>query len=93
LCNLDEQAPRRTSDVLAAINDQADERRLSPQVLSGRLRSLEHAGYIRHEDLSRLPLLRVYVLLPPGRRLIRMLSGLDVPASRACCQPADGAPR
>jgi DNA-binding HxlR family transcriptional regulator len=47
---------------------------LSPQVLSGRLRELEHDGYIRHEDLSVIPMHRVYYLQPPGQTLISDLS-------------------
>jgi DNA-binding HxlR family transcriptional regulator len=105
LCNLDEQIPRRTADLLTAINTQtrsrpqaAPERRvraeprehidrrrhrkLSPQVLSERVRSLEGRGYIRHQDLSRLPIVRVYILLPKGRRLIEVLSGLSLEAER-----------
>lgn len=71
LCNLDAEAGCRPADILVAINAQAEEgRRLSPQVLSGRLRELEQGGYIRHADLSIMPLHRVYFLKPPGARLI-----------------------
>jgi DNA-binding HxlR family transcriptional regulator len=71
LCNLDAETGRRPADVLAAINAQAEAgRKLSPQVLSGRLRELEQGTYIRHEDLSVMPLHRVYYLKAPGQRLI-----------------------
>jgi DNA-binding HxlR family transcriptional regulator len=71
LCNLDADAGCRPADILAGINAQAEAgRKLSPQVLSGRLRELERGGYIRHVDLSVMPLHRVYYLQPPGRRLI-----------------------
>ena len=75
LCNLDETQGRRPADLLAAVNSQAGVgRALSPQVLSGRLRELEHSGYVRHEDLTLTPLNRVYYLLPPGQALISHLS-------------------
>jgi DNA-binding HxlR family transcriptional regulator len=71
LCNLDMDVGCRPADILAAVNVQAEAgRRLSPQVLSGRLRELERGGYISHEDLSVMPLNRVYFLEPPGARLI-----------------------
>ena len=71
LCNLDADAGCRPADILAGINARAEAgRKLSPQVLSGRLRELERSGYIRHEDLSVMPLHRVYYLQPPGGRLI-----------------------
>lgn len=71
LCNLDADAGCRPADILAGINARTEAgRKLSPQVLSGRLRELEQSGYIRHEDLSVMPLHRVYYLLPPGGRLI-----------------------
>ena len=71
LCNLDPDAGCRPADILAAINARAEAgRKLSPQVLSGRLRELEQSGYTRHEDLSVMPLHRVYYLQPPGGRLI-----------------------
>ena len=80
LCNLDQAAGCRPADLLAAINAQAGAgRQLSPQVLSGRLRQLEHGGYIRHEDLSLMPLHRVYYLQSPGQRLIEDLSGIVQP--------------
>lgn len=77
LCNLDESTGSRPADLLAAINAQAGTgRQLSPQVLSGRLRELEKEGYVRHEDLSVIPLHRVYYLQPVGQRLIMDLSGI-----------------
>ena len=79
LCNLDEATGRRPADLLEAINSQAAPgRQLSPQVLSGRLRELERDGYIRHEDLSVMPLHRVYYLQSPGQALITDLSRIIV---------------
>jgi DNA-binding HxlR family transcriptional regulator len=75
LCNLEEGSGRRPKDLLALINAQAGtERQLSPQVLSGRLRHLEQNGYVRHVDLSIMPLHRTYYLQPPGKALIRDLA-------------------
>ena len=89
LCNLDAAAGRRPAAILAAINAQAESgRQLSPQVLSGRLRELERRGYIRHEDLSRMPLHRVYFLQPPGQRLIADLVTIVRPVHDACNGPA-----
>jgi DNA-binding HxlR family transcriptional regulator len=80
LCNLDQAAGCRPADILAAINAQAGPgRRLSPQVLSGRLRNLEHNGYIRHVDISVMPLHRVYYLQPPGQGLLSDLSRIIRP--------------
>lgn len=80
LCNLDEAGGRRPADLLAVVNSQAGPgRQLSPQVLSGRLRELERDGYIRHQDLSVMPLRRVYYLQPPGQALIRDLSRIISP--------------
>jgi DNA-binding HxlR family transcriptional regulator len=93
LCNLDEPAGRRPADLLAAINLQAGPgRQLSPQVQSGRLRALEHAGYVRHEDRSVMPLHRVYFLQSPGHALISDLSRIissDCPASCAVGSAGD----
>jgi DNA-binding HxlR family transcriptional regulator len=75
LCNLEEGSGRRPKDLLALINAQAGTaRQLSPQVLSGRLRHLEQSGYVRHVDLSVMPLHRTYYLQPPGKALIRDLA-------------------
>lgn len=81
LCNLDPDAGCRPADILAGINARSEAgRKLSPQVLSGRLRELEQSGYVRHEDLSVMPLHRVYYLQPPGRRLIADLLIIIRPA-------------
>jgi DNA-binding HxlR family transcriptional regulator len=89
LCNLDEADGRRPADLLAAVNSQAGAgRQLSSQVQSGRLRELEHDGYIRHEDLSVMPLHRVYYLQPRGRSLISDLARIISPG-----RPARGAAR
>jgi DNA-binding HxlR family transcriptional regulator len=75
--NIDEDEGRRPADLVAVINSQAGAgRQLSPQVLSGRLRELEQDGYIRHDDLSLMPLHRVYYLQPPGQALISDLARL-----------------
>jgi DNA-binding HxlR family transcriptional regulator len=88
ICNLDETAGRRPADLLAAINSQsAPERQLSPQVLSGRLRSLERDGYVRHVDLSVMPLHRVYFLQPPGVDLISDLLRITNSGSALPSQP------
>ena len=76
LCNLDEEEGRRTADLLAAINSKSRQRQLSAQVLSLRLRALEDDGYVRHDDLCRIPLVRVYFLLPRGRVMLRTLRAL-----------------
>jgi DNA-binding HxlR family transcriptional regulator len=74
LVNLDEHEGRRPAQLLAVINAQAGGGwQLSPQVLSVRLRALEQDGYVQHEDVSRLPVTRVYRLLQPGRSLIEDL--------------------
>lgn len=81
LCNLEEGSGRRPKDLLVLINAQAGtERQLSPQVLSGRLRHLEQNGYVRHLDLSIMPLHRTYYLQPPGKALIRDLARIIGPA-------------
>jgi DNA-binding HxlR family transcriptional regulator len=91
LCNLDETTGRRPADILAAISSQAGTgRNLSPQVLSGRLRELEHGGYIRHDDLSVMPLHRVYYLQPPGQGLLSDLARISYaqhPTPGAAAQP------
>ena len=84
LCNLDETKGFRPADILAAINSQAGTGRyLSPQVLSGRLRDLEQNGYIRHVDLSAMPLHRVYYLQPPGQALLGDLARIIGPGHSA----------
>ena len=89
MCNLDADAGCRPADILAGINARAEAgRKLSPQVLSGRLRELEQSGYIRHEDLSVMPLHRVYYLQPPGGRLIADLLIIIRPAH----EDSDGTP-
>jgi DNA-binding HxlR family transcriptional regulator len=71
---------RRPADLLAAINSEAvNGRQLSPQVLSGRLRELERGEYVRHEDLSVMPLHRLYYLEPPGQALISDLLRITAP--------------
>lgn len=81
LCNLEDGSGRRPKDLLVLINAQAGaERQLSPQVLSGRLRHLEQSGYVRHLDLSIMPLHRTYYLQPLGKALIRDLARIIGPA-------------
>ena len=80
LCHLDDSVGCRPADLLAAINSEAEnDRQLSPQVLSGRLRELERSGYVQHEDLSIMPLHRLYYLQPPGRALISDLLRISTP--------------
>jgi len=76
LCNLDAHTGRRPADLLAAINAQAAMRQLRAQVLSGRLRQLEQDGYIEHEDISTLPLNRLYYLRRPGQQLLADLASM-----------------
>jgi DNA-binding HxlR family transcriptional regulator len=95
LCNLDENTGSRPAGLLAAIHAQAGAgHQLSPQVLSGRLRALEQDGYVRHEDLSVIPLHRVYYLQPVGQRLITDLSAIAEAGRSACDQdrPAGASP-
>jgi DNA-binding HxlR family transcriptional regulator len=93
ICNLGEDAGSRPADILAAVNSQSGaDRQLSPQVLSGRLRELEQGGYIRHEDLSVVPLHRVYYLQPPGQALISDLATIIVSRRSACAPRAAGQP-
>ncbi len=64
--------------LLEVINGQAGSGlRLSPQVLSGRLRRLEEAGYVGYAEVSRIPRRRRYWILPRGRRLLDALTMLD----------------
>ena len=84
LANLDANDGCRPKDLLAAINAQAKGRHLYPQVLSGRLRELEERGYISHEDLSVIPLIRIYHLKPSGRRLIADIFSIVRPAPGDC---------
>ena len=77
LANLDTEGGRRPAELLEAVNGQvAGEIRLTRQVLSLRLRTLEQQGYIGHADLNRIPLVRVYALRPPGRDLLRTVSAM-----------------
>lgn len=65
------------ADLLERINDQAGNgRQLSPQVLSGRLRQLEEAGYVGYAEISRIPRRREYWLMPRGRCLLDALNML-----------------
>jgi DNA-binding HxlR family transcriptional regulator len=73
LCNLDEEEGRRPADLLADINSRSAPRQLSAQVLSVRLRALERDEFVRHEDQARIPLQRVYFLLPAGRAKLQTL--------------------
>jgi DNA-binding HxlR family transcriptional regulator len=98
LCNLDEDTGRRPSDLVEAINKQAEAgRQLSPQVLSGRLRTLEQDGYISHLDVSVIPLVRLYYLQPPGLELVTDLARIIPPqhpepgTARAPRQPSEAA--
>ena len=64
--------------LLQVINGQTRAgQQLSPQVLSGRLRRLEEAGYVGYAEISRIPRRRRYWLRPRGRRLLDALSVLD----------------
>ena len=93
LCHLDGAVGCRPANLLAAINSEADnDRQLSPQILSGRLRELERNGYVRHQDLSVMPLHRLYYLQPPGQALISDLLRIIGPLRPAAIEaaPAEG---
>ncbi len=80
--------------LLEVINGQAGSGpRLSPQVLSGRLRRLEEAGYVGYAEVSRIPRRRRYWILPRGRRLLDALTMLDdwYDAQGPCAIAADAA--
>lgn len=79
LCNLDAHTGCRPADLLAAINGQTGGRQLRAQVLSARLRQLELDGYVEHEDVSTMPLNRLYYLRGPGQRLLTDLAGIFRP--------------
>lgn len=77
LANLEEGIDS-PAELLEVINGQAGVgRQLSPQVLSGRLRRLEEAGYVGYAEISRILRRRRYWLLPRGRRLLDALNLLD----------------
>jgi DNA-binding HxlR family transcriptional regulator len=84
----------RPADLLQMINGQAGTgQQLSPQVLSGRLRRLEEAGYVGHAEISRIPRRRRYWLRPRGRRLLDALSVLDAwYEAQGPCDNAAGVP-
>jgi DNA-binding HxlR family transcriptional regulator len=90
LANLDGERGTRPGDLVGAVNSQAEwwaqmlgeagpqagQVQLSPQVLSLRLRALERAGYVRHAEITRIPRVRLYFLLPKGRAALHSLRGL-----------------
>jgi DNA-binding HxlR family transcriptional regulator len=80
--------------LLQVINGQARAgQQLSPQVLSGRLRRLEEAGYVGYAETSRIPRRRRYWLRPRGRRLLDALSVLDAwYEAQGPCDNATGVP-
>jgi DNA-binding HxlR family transcriptional regulator len=83
----------RPADLLQVINGQAGTgQQLSPQVLSGRLRRLEEAGYVEYAEISRIPRRRRYWLRTRGRRLLDALSVLDAwyKAQGPCDSATDG---
>lgn len=90
LANLDGERGTRPGDLAVAVNSQAGwwaqmlgdagsqagQGQLSPQVLSLRLRALEGDGYVRHAEITRIPRVRLYFLLPKGRAALRSVRGL-----------------
>jgi DNA-binding HxlR family transcriptional regulator len=66
----------RPGDLIDTINRQAADD-ISWKVLTSTLRRLEDEGLVRHKDVSRLPRVTRYWLLPAGRRLVRALTRLD----------------
>jgi|SRR5581483_10137362 len=75
LMNLD-GGVERPGDLIEIINRQAAEE-ISWKVLIATLRRLEHEGYVGHRELSRLPRVTKYWLLPAGRQLVHALARLD----------------
>lgn len=68
----------RPGDLIEAINAQTEDRRISWKVLTETLRRLEDEGYVGHKEISRLPRVTRYWLMPPGYRLVSALCMLDV---------------
>jgi DNA-binding HxlR family transcriptional regulator len=66
----------RPGDLIDTINGQAADD-ISWKVLTSTLRRLEDEGYVLHKEVSRLPRVTRYWLLPAGRRLVRALTRLD----------------
>jgi DNA-binding HxlR family transcriptional regulator len=75
LVNLD-RGVERPGDLIETINRQAATD-ISWKVLIATLRRLEHEGYVQHREISRLPRVTKYWLLPAGHRLISALTRLD----------------
>lgn len=79
LANLaDSGAPVRPTRLMAAINAQSGDGRISWKVLEERLRCLESAGYIAREEVARVPRETRYRLLAPGSRLVGAVAMLDM---------------
>ncbi|HEY1627964.1 MAG TPA: winged helix-turn-helix transcriptional regulator [Streptosporangiaceae bacterium] len=90
LANLDGEQGTRPGDLVGAVNSQAarwahllgaaggqaGQVQLSRQVLSLRLRALEGDGFVRHAEITRIPRVRLYFLLPKGRAALHSLRGL-----------------
>ena len=90
LANLDGEQGTRPGDLVGAVNSQAGwwaqllgeacpqagQVQLSPQVLSLRLRALERGGYVRHAEITRIPRVRLYFLLPKGLAALHSVRGL-----------------
>ena len=88
LVNLD-RGVERPGDLIETINKQAATN-ISWKVLIATLRRLEHDGYVRHLEISRLPRVTKYWLLPAGHRLVSALARLDTwfEEAEACSLPA-----
>lgn len=90
LANLDEERGTRPGDLIGVVNSQAawwahllaeagsesGQSQLWPQYLSKRLGALERAGYVRHTEITRIPRVWLYYLLPKGRAALRSVRGL-----------------
>jgi DNA-binding HxlR family transcriptional regulator len=90
LANLDGEQGTRPGDLAVTVNSQAawwahlhdaagsqaGQAQLSRQVLSLRLRALEGDGFVRHAEITRIPRVRLYFLLPKGRAALHTLGGL-----------------
>jgi DNA-binding HxlR family transcriptional regulator len=92
LVNLD-RGVERPGDLIETINRQAATD-ISWKVLIATLRRLEHEGYVRHREISRLPRVTKYWLQPGGGRGGSALARRDggVEEAEAAAGPAAGQP-
>ena len=78
LANLaDSSDGTRPADLIKAINAQSSDGHIGWKVLEDRLRQLEASGYVARREVPNVPRETRYWLLPPGHRLITVLSRLE----------------